>query len=105
VKGVKVKGGPHSLIHSITHSIIKKMAKTTQTTKTATASTTPVKFIFDKSNYTWFIISIAVVALGFFLMSGTTDIYSTTKIVIAPIVVLGGFGIGFYAILKKQETK
>jgi hypothetical protein len=35
-------------------------------------------------------------------MSGTTDIYSTTKIVIAPIVVLGGFGIGFYAILKKK---
>jgi hypothetical protein len=80
------------------------MAKTTQTTKTA-ASNTPVKFIFDKSNYTWFIISIAAVALGFFLMSGTTDIYSTTKIVIAPIVVLAGFGIGFYAILKKPEAK
>jgi hypothetical protein len=80
------------------------MAKTTQTTKTA-ANTTPVKFIFDKSNYAWFIISIAVVAFGFFLMSGTTDIYSTTKIVIAPIVVLAGFGIGFYAILKKPEAK
>jgi hypothetical protein len=82
------------------------MAKTTQpAAKTAvktSANTTPVKFIFDKSNYTWFIISIAVVAFGFVLMSGTTDIYSTTKIVIAPIVVLGGFGIGFYAILKKK---
>ncbi|WP_317169317.1 DUF3098 domain-containing protein [Mucilaginibacter humi] len=44
-------------------------------------------------------------AFGFFLMSGTTDIYSTTKIVIAPIVVLAGFGIGFYAILKKPEAK
>jgi hypothetical protein len=38
-------------------------------------------------------------------MSGTTDIYSNTKIVVAPIVVLTGFGIGFYAILKKPEAK
>ncbi len=59
--------------------------------------------IFDKRNYTFMIISIAVVLLGFLLMSGTTDIYSFTKIVIAPIVVLTGFGIGFYAILKKRS--
>lgn len=64
-----------------------------------------VKLIFDKSNYRWFIISIAVVAFGFILMSGTTDIYSNTKIVLAPIVVLTGFGIGFFAILKKPEAK
>jgi hypothetical protein len=82
------------------------MAKTTTTTaKKTVVPATPVKFIFDKSNYTWFIISIAVVAFGFVLMSGTTDIYSTTKIVIAPIVVLAGFGLGFYAILKKADTK
>jgi hypothetical protein len=68
-------------------------------------NTQPVKFIFDKSNYRWFIISIAVVTLGFILMAGTTDIYSNTKIVLAPIVVIGGFAIGFYAILKKPEAK
>ncbi len=76
------------------------MAKST--TKT---DTQPVKLIFEKSNYMWFIISIAVVTLGFVLMAGTTDIYSNTKIVIAPIVVLAGFGIGFYAILKKPDAK
>ncbi len=76
------------------------MAKST--TKT---DTQPVKLIFEKSNYMWFIISIAVVTLGFILMAGTTDIYSNTKIVVAPIVVLIGFGIGFYAILKKPEAK
>lgn len=84
------------------------MAKTTQKTtaaKATAANTTPVKFIFEKSNYTWFIIAIAIVAFGFVLMSGTTDIYSTTKIVIAPIVVLAGFGVGFYAILKKPDNK
>ena len=70
-----------------------------------TTSTTPVEFIFDKGNYKFLIISVLVVAFGFVLMSGTTDIYSTTKIVIAPIVVLAGFGLGFYAILKKPEAK
>ena len=71
----------------------------------ANIDTRPVNFVFDKSNYTWFIISIAVVAFGFILMAGTTDIYSTTKIVIAPLVILAGFGLGFYAILKKPEVK
>ncbi|MEO6149272.1 MAG: DUF3098 domain-containing protein, partial [Mucilaginibacter sp.] len=56
-----------------------------------------------KNNYKMFIASIVVVALGFVLMAGTTDIYSTTKIVIAPIVVLAGFGLGFVAILKKPK--
>ena len=76
-----------------------------KSTTNKTTDTQPVKFIFDKSNYRWFIISIVVVIIGFVLMSGTTDIYSNTKIVLAPIVVLTGFGIGFYAILKKPEAK
>ena len=70
-----------------------------------TAEPAPVHFIFDKSNYRLLIISAVVVAFGFVLMSGTTDIYSTTKIVIAPIVVLAGFALGFVAILKKPEAK
>ncbi|MDB5026015.1 MAG: hypothetical protein JWP78_3770 [Mucilaginibacter sp.] len=67
-------------------------------------NSTPIKFIFDKSNYRLFIIAIVVVTLGFILMSGTTDIYSNTKIVLAPLVVLAGFAIGFLAILKKPSS-
>jgi hypothetical protein len=67
-------------------------------------NSTPIKFIFDKSNYRLFIIAIAVVILGFILMSGTTDIYSNTKIVLAPLVVLAGFALGFFAILKKPSS-
>ena len=79
-----------------------KPASTVKTTQAAKSTgTEPVQFIFDKSNYRLLIISVAVVAFGFVLMAGTTDIYSTTKIVVAPVVVLAGFGIGFYAILKK----
>ena len=78
---------------------------TAKPTPKATVETRPASFVFDKSNYTWLIGSIIVVAFGFVLMAGTTDIYSTTKIVIAPLVVLGGFGLGFYAILKKPAAK
>jgi hypothetical protein len=69
---------------------------------TTSTENTPVQFVFGKSNYRLMLISIAVVALGFILMIGDTDIYDTRKIVIAPIVVLIGFGIGFFAILKKR---
>lgn len=71
----------------------------------ATRNTTPVKFIFDKGNYILLIVSIAIIALGFILMAGRTDIYSTTKIVLAPMVVLSGFAVGFLAIFKKPSTK
>jgi hypothetical protein len=67
------------------------------------AESSPVHFIFDKGNYRMLIISIAVVAFGFILMSGSTDIYGTTKI--APMVVLAGFALGFFAIFKKSEAK
>jgi len=88
------------------------MAQVKPPVRKATAAPQPkstekitVNLVFDKSNYRWFIIAIAVVAFGFILMAGTTDIYSNTKIVLAPIVVLAGFAIGFYAILKKPEAK
>ena len=68
---------------------------------------TPVKethqepFVFQKSNYMMLILSIIVVIIGFIIMAGDTDIYSSSKIVLAPIIVLIGFAIGFVAILKK----
>ena len=69
----------------------------------ATPENTQVHFVFGKSNYRIMLISIAVVVLGFILMIGETDIYDFRKIVLAPLVVLIGFGIGFYAILKKRS--
>jgi hypothetical protein len=64
----------------------------------------PVQFVFGKANYQLLAVSVLIVALGFVIMSGNTDIYSTTKIVIAPIVVLAGFGLAFYAIFKKPAA-
>lgn len=73
--------------------------------KQQAASNEPVNLLYDKSNYRILAISVLIVAIGFVLMSGTTDIYNSTKIVIAPIVVLAGFALGFWAILKKPESK
>jgi hypothetical protein len=72
---------------------------------TNTNENNAVQFVFGKQNYQILIASILIVITGFTLMSGETDIYSFRKIVLAPIVVLAGFGLGFYAILKKPAVK
>ncbi|TCC86633.1 DUF3098 domain-containing protein [Pedobacter frigiditerrae] len=57
--------------------------------------------VFTKKNYQLYSIAIAIVLIGFILMIGTTgDIYDTRRTLIAPMVVLFGFGFGIYAILK-----
>ncbi|MNF00418.1 hypothetical protein D3C80_1992450 [compost metagenome] len=60
-----------------------------------------VTFLFGRQNYTLMLIGLAVIILGFVCMSGTTDIMSSTKLVVAPILVLAGFVIEFFAIFKK----
>lgn len=60
-------------------------------------------FVFQKVNYQLFIVSIVIVAIGFFLMMGTEDIYSFAKITLAPLVVILGFAMGFVAILYKPK--
>lgn len=59
------------------------------------------ELVFTKKNYQLLLISIAIVVVGFILMIGTTDIYDFRKTLLAPMVVLFGFGFGVYAILKK----
>ncbi|WP_421941015.1 DUF3098 domain-containing protein [Pedobacter sp.] len=59
------------------------------------------ELVFTKKNYQLLIISMAIVVVGFILMMGTTDIYDFRKTLLAPLVVLFGFGFGVYAILKK----
>ncbi|MGV3546782.1 MAG: DUF3098 domain-containing protein, partial [Pedobacter sp.] len=69
--------------------------------KTASA-TQKEELVFTKKNYQLLLISIAIVVVGFLLMMGADgDIYDTRRTLIAPMVVLFGFGFGVYAILKK----
>lgn len=69
-------------------------------------------FLFEKENYKFLLIGIAVIVIGFILMSGggsndpkvfNEDVFSFRRIRLAPTVVLIGFGITIYAIFKKSE--
>lgn len=70
--------------------------------------------LFGKENYKWLAISIAVMALGFFLMAGgkssdsnsfkAEEVYSTMRITVAPILILAGLGLGIVAIFKKSKS-
>ncbi len=70
--------------------------------------------LFDKGNYTWMLIGLAVLALGFFLMAGgkssdpkvfdPKEVYSTTRITIAPMLIIAGFIIEIFAIMKKSKS-
>lgn len=66
-------------------------------------------FLFDKINYKILLIGLVVIALGFILMSGggsdnpevfSDAIFNFRRIKLAPTVVLIGFGITIYSILK-----
>ena len=69
-------------------------------------------FVFDKKNYKFMFIGLAVVALGFILMAGggsddpnvfNPEIFSWRRIRLAPLVVLVGFGFEIYAILLNPD--
>ncbi|TDD99330.1 DUF3098 domain-containing protein [Flavobacterium cellulosilyticum] len=71
------------------------------------------EFLFEKVNYKILLIGIAVIVLGFILMSGggstdpnvfNEDIFNFRRIRLAPTTVLIGFGITIYAILKNNKN-
>ena len=67
--------------------------------------------LFGKENFIWMLAGAAVMAMGFFLMAGGKsadptkfmdgEIYSTTRITIAPILIIAGFIVEIFAIMKK----
>ncbi len=70
------------------------------------------EFLFDGINYKILLIGIAVIAIGFILMSGggskdpnvfNEDIFNFRRIRLAPTTVLIGFGITIYSIFKKSK--
>jgi hypothetical protein len=72
------------------------------------------EFLFSKENYKFLLIGLGVIALGFVLMSGggsedpnvfnEAELFSWRRIRLAPTVVLIGFGITIYAILKSPKA-
>lgn len=70
------------------------------------------KFAFDKTNFILLAIGMAVVIIGFLLMTGPSssathfepDIFSVRRIKVAPVVCLLGFVFMIYAVLRKPKT-
>jgi hypothetical protein len=68
-------------------------------------------FLFDRSNYMWMIGGVVLILIGFMLMSGGKspdphqflydEIFSFRRITLAPLVILIGFAVEVYAIMKK----
>jgi hypothetical protein len=65
---------------------------------------------FNKQNYILMIVGVVIIALGYILMSGggtddpnvfSYELYSTRRIVVAPLLLVLGFAIEVVAIMKK----
>jgi hypothetical protein len=69
-------------------------------------------FAFSKENYRLMLIGLAFIVLGFLLMIGggsndpnkfSYDLFSFRRITLAPILILAGYVIEIFAIMKKPK--
>ena len=73
-----------------------------------------VTHLFDKENYKWMLLGLIVIAIGFILMAGgkssspnvfsEKEVYSFRRITIAPILIIAGFIIEIFAIMRKPKA-
>lgn len=74
----------------------------------------PIKhFGFDPANYKWLYIGLAINILGFLLMIGggsddpnvfnADELFSSVRITIAPMLIVAGYVVIFYAIMKRNK--
>ena len=90
---------------------MKEKKTTTPTKKTVSAG---MGSLFEKSNLMWMLIGAGVMILGFLLMAGgrsedpnvfdKNKVYSTTRITIAPIIILAGLVIEIIAIFRRPKN-
>ena len=76
---------------------------------------TKEKFVFGKDNYMFILIGMVLTFLGFILMIGGgsddpnvfngEELFSSTRITIAPLLVLIGYGVVIYGIMKKRKVQ
>jgi hypothetical protein len=70
--------------------------------------------LFDKQNFMWMLIGVAVLIVGFLLMAGggntdpnvfdQSEVYSARRITVAPIIILIGLAIEIYAIFRTPKN-
>ncbi len=86
---------------------------TINTTKKTPVNNGNQVFLFDKDNYMWMLAGVALIIVGLMLLSGGKspdphkfnyeEIYSFRRITLAPIVIVAGFVVEVFAILKKPK--
>ena len=91
----------------------KKTTTTTPVQKETTIKKTTS--LFDKENKSWMLAGIAVMIIGFLLMGGgrsedpnvfnVNEVYSTTRITIAPILLLAGLVILVFSIFRQPKSR
>ena len=67
--------------------------------------------LFGTENFMWMLVGVIVMAIGFFIMAGgksadptkfnDNEIYSFTRITLAPFLIIAGFVVEIFAIMKK----
>jgi hypothetical protein len=72
-------------------------------------------FAFGKENYIYLIAGVVLVCLGLLLMSGggsedpskfnANELFSTRRITVAPILILGGYVVVLFGIMKKPKQE
>ncbi|MES1215538.1 MAG: DUF3098 domain-containing protein [Bacteroidota bacterium] len=78
----------------------------------AEKKTTPS--IFAKENYMWMLGGLVLMAIGMFLLAGGKSndpnvfnkdaVYSTTRITIAPLLIVAGLVVEIFAIFRKPKV-
>ena len=75
----------------------------------------PIKhFGFNPQNYKWLLIGLAINVLGYILMIGggadnlsefdANELFSTTRITIAPMLIVAGYVVILFSIMKKTSN-
>jgi len=87
-----------------------KLKPTQRKRKKTTKSVASSELVFNRENYKWILIGVALIIIGFVLMSGGSmpspdvweddRIYSFRRVTLAPIVILIGLGVEVYAIFR-----
>ncbi|MFH0894368.1 MAG: DUF3098 domain-containing protein [Bacteroidota bacterium] len=101
--------------------VVKPVSKVTPVTKVTPGAAKITKeketkksiLAFDRDNYKWMLIGIALLALGYVLMIGggstdpnvfSEDLFSFRRLTLSPIIILAGFVVEIYAIMKKPAA-
>ena len=91
-----------------------EIKSTASTVHNKTIETNTSLGIFGKENYMWMLGGAILIILGMFLLSGgksnvdptvfdKSAVYSTTRITIAPILILAGLVIEIFAIFRRPK--